>query len=75
MGFWDSAQISTNDISIAQRAADKFISPIEDKDVHFQIAMMFLSLRKKKWDQGGFQKLRDVFAGEWYSLQAALAAP
>ncbi|KAH7109529.1 hypothetical protein EDB81DRAFT_426580 [Dactylonectria macrodidyma] len=65
MGFsWSAGtQITANDISIARRAADELILPIKDKDVHFQIAMMFLSLRKRKWDQSGFQKLRDAFEG------------
>lgn len=67
MGFSENAQISVTDISIARQAADELISPIEDKDVHFQITMMFLSLRKRKWDQGSFQKLRDAFVGKWFS--------
>lgn len=68
MGFSGSAgaQISANDISIARRAADEIIPPIEDKVVHFEIAMMFLSLRKRKWDQDGFQKLRTAFTGKWF---------
>lgn len=60
------AEISANDISIARQVVDELIPPIEDKDVHFRITMMFLSLRKRKWDQGGFQKLRDAFAGKWF---------
>jgi hypothetical protein len=63
MGFLEGARISANDISIACRAAGELI-PTEDKDLHFQIAMMFLSLRKRKWDQEGPQNLRDAFAGK-----------
>ncbi|RYO87787.1 hypothetical protein DL766_004615 [Monosporascus sp. MC13-8B] len=59
------AQISANHMSVARQAADELlILSLEDEDVHFQIIMMFLSLRKRKWDQGGFQKLRDAFVGK-----------
>lgn len=54
------------DIYIARRAADELILPIDDKDMHFQIVMMFLSLRKRRWDQGDVQTLRDAFVGKCF---------
>ncbi len=69
-GFYGSpapgVQISVNDIFIARSAANDLILPIEDKDVHFRITMMFLTLRKRQWNQGSFQQLRDALAGKWY---------
>jgi hypothetical protein len=50
LGDETGASISSDDKSTACQAADQLISSIEDKDVHFQITLMFLSLRKRKWD-------------------------
>ncbi|KAI1298343.1 hypothetical protein F5Y03DRAFT_269424 [Xylaria venustula] len=54
------ASISDDDIWAASLGASGFLESF-DLDVHFQITMMFLSLRKRDWNKEAWAKIRNEF--------------
>lgn len=62
----NTANVTDDDIWVAGLVARQFLRQ-PDTDIHFQIAMMFLSLRKRDWNRGAWIELMNVFKGK--SLQ------
>jgi len=57
------ARVTYDDIADACVIADKFLCYPDNKDFRFPIAMMFLSLRKRNWDEEAWVKIRSAFKG------------
>ena len=60
----NSVAVTDEDINAASLTAAKFLRNF-DTDIHFQIAMMFLSLRKRDWNAEAWEKITRVFGGMW----------
>ncbi|KAF7551834.1 hypothetical protein G7046_g7601 [Stylonectria norvegica] len=60
----DAASVTNHDIWAAGVTARKFLRQ-PDTDAHFQIAMMFLSLRKRDWKREAWIEVQNVFKGKW----------
>jgi hypothetical protein len=60
----NGAAVTDDDIDAARLTAAKFLNDF-DTDIHFQISMMFLSLRKRDWNKDAWVKIEGVFGGMW----------
>lgn len=55
--------ITDEEVQAAQCTAFKFVG-CDNKDLHFQVAIMFLSLRKRVWNREAYTKIQRKFEGK-----------
>ncbi|KAI1318489.1 hypothetical protein F5Y16DRAFT_118102 [Xylariaceae sp. FL0255] len=63
-GGLDGVGVTDEETRAAFLIAQEFLQNC-DPDIHFQIAMMFLSLRKREWNGEVWTKLQVLFRGVW----------
>ncbi|KAH6883818.1 hypothetical protein B0T10DRAFT_493879 [Thelonectria olida] len=67
----DAASVTNDDIWAAGWTAGRILQN-PDKNIHFQIAMMFLSLRKRDWNKEVWVEIQNVFEGVWLQCNTFL---